>query len=121
MTRRPRGDDEPARGGAPRPLAAGLSAALDRPGWAGRLEGAKVHDRWREIAGEQLALHVEPVRLAGGILVVRAESSTWATQVRYLSGELARRANEVLGEGQVSQVTVVVGSDQARGPNSRPR
>jgi len=75
-------------------------------GWAKRLEGARVHELWSEIAGEELARHVEPVRLAGGVLVVRAESPAWATQISYLAAQLLQRANEVLGEGQVRTVTV---------------
>lgn len=103
-------DARPARGHDPVPLAELLTgAAASRRGWAVRLEGARVHDRWAEIAGEQLAQHARPVRLHGGVLVVRADSSTWATQVRYLSAQLAERANAVLGAGQVTQVTVVSG------------
>ena len=81
----------------------GIAAAR---GWSKRLRGARIHGRWEEIAGEELARHVQPVRLAGGVLVVRAESAAWATQVSYLSAQLAQRANEVLGEGEVTSVTV---------------
>nr|MBA2529021.1 DUF721 domain-containing protein [Euzebyales bacterium] len=42
-------------------------------------------------------------------LVVRAESSAWATQVRYLGGQLVARANAVLGDGQVTTLTVTTG------------
>jgi predicted nucleic acid-binding Zn ribbon protein len=66
-----------------------------------------VHEVWDEIAGPQVAEHVRPVRLHGGVLVVRADSPAWATQVRYLATDLMRRANEVLGDGQVASVTVV--------------
>ena len=85
-----------------------------RRGWQARLHGARIHSAWPEIAGEELARHVQPVRLAGGVLVVRAESPAWATQVKYLAGQLLVRANEVLGEGEVTTVTVQAGS-----PNSR--
>ncbi len=96
----------------PLPLADALDAVRARPGWAARLEGARIHEHWREIAGDQLARHAEPVRLAGGVLVVRASSSAWAEQVRYLSAGLAGRANEILGAGSVTQVTVVTGTLQ---------
>lgn len=93
----------------PSPLAALLDAIRARPGWAARLEGARIHVCWVEIAGDQLARHAEPVRLAGGVLVVRAVSPAWAEQVRYLAGDLARQANDVLGPGSVRQVTVITG------------
>lgn len=68
-----------------------------------------MHERWPMIVGQGLVPHTEPVRLAGGVLVVRVVSSAWATEVRYHSAELARRANEVLGDEHVRRVQVVVG------------
>lgn len=103
MTRKRPGRQEPAS------LSDALDAVRARPGWAARLEGARIHERWVEIAGEQIARHAEPVRLAGGVLVVRASSPAWAEQVRYLASRLSQRANEVLGPGSVRQVTVTTG------------
>jgi predicted nucleic acid-binding Zn ribbon protein len=107
------GDADSPDAKAPGPPPAGVAGVLGdlarRKGWLRRLEGARIYEAWIEIAGEQLALHTEPVRLHGGVLVLRAESAAWATQVRYLSGELAARADAVLGAGQVRQVTVVTG------------
>ena len=86
-----------------------VGSMASRRGWGSRLRGARVHAVWSEIAGEELARHVQPVRLAGGVLVVRAESPAWATQVSYLAPQLLQRANEVLGEGEVTTVTVQSG------------
>lgn len=93
----------------PPPVADLVNALSSRRGWAARLRGARVFEAWPQIAGEELARHVTPVRLAGGVLVVRAESPAWATQVSYLAGQLLIRANEVLGEGEVTTVTVQSG------------
>ena len=110
------GEDEeperPVQAGRPAPLAGLLGELVTRRGWQQRLEGARVHGRWAEIAGEQLARHTEPVRLLGGVLVLRAANAAWAAQVGYLTAELAQRANAVLGEGQVRRVTVVTGALQ---------
>ncbi|HUH07800.1 MAG TPA: DUF721 domain-containing protein [Egibacteraceae bacterium] len=86
-----------------------LDALARRSGWGRRLEGARVHGLWAQIAGEQLAAHAEPVRLQGGVLVIRADSAMWATQVRYLSSDIAQRANQVLGAQPVKRVSVVTG------------
>jgi predicted nucleic acid-binding Zn ribbon protein len=101
--------DEPSRHKPPAPLAGLMEALTAKRGWARRLSGAQVHGRWAEIAGEELAAHTEPVRLHGGVLVIRVDSAAWATQVRYLTGELAQRANAVLGEGSVTKVTLTTG------------
>ncbi|MPZ72870.1 MAG: DUF721 domain-containing protein [Nitriliruptorales bacterium] len=94
-------------------LVAVLSSAR---GWAQRLRGARIHSAWPQIAGEELARHVTPVRLAGGVLVVRAASTAWATQVSYLAPQLRDRANAVLGAGEVRSVTV-----QTTRPDKRSR
>ena len=94
----------------PPPAVRDLASTLaSTRGWGARLRGARIHTAWVEIAGEELARHVQPVRLAGGVLVVRAESAGWATQVRYLAAQLKERANAVLGEGEVTTVTVQTG------------
>lgn len=104
----------------PPPLEQVVSGYAARRGWGRRLKGARIHAVWDEIAGEELARHVVPVRLAGGVLVVRAESPAWATQVSYLAGQLLTRANEVLGEGEVQTVTVQAGPASAHGGQRRP-
>ena len=93
-------------------LVAGLTSTK---GWQARLRGARIHSAWNEIAGEELARHVQPVRLAGGVLVVRAESPAWATQVTYLATQLRDRANEVLGDDEVRTVTVQSDRTDRRG------
>lgn len=90
----------------PKTLSTLVQGMASSKGWGGRLHGARVHSAWPEIAGEELARHVQPVRLAGGVLVVRASSAAWATQVTYLAAQLRDRANAVLGEGEVRTVTV---------------
>ncbi|HEY8340974.1 MAG TPA: DUF721 domain-containing protein [Egibacteraceae bacterium] len=109
----------PPEGPEPAPLGEVLRRVVERRGWDRRLEGARVHQVWEEIAGEELARHAQPVRLVGGVLVVRAESAAWATQVRYLAGTLMERANAVLGPGQVTKVTVTAGVHD-RSPPRRP-
>lgn len=99
-------------GGSTSPPAA-LSDILGRliadRGWHDRLRDSQVHQRWIEIVGEDLAAHVEPVRLRGGVLVMRAESGAWALQLRYLSPWLVQRAQEVLGPDRVERVQILSG------------
>jgi predicted nucleic acid-binding Zn ribbon protein len=110
MTRRePVDPDDPRRRAPPAAIGDLLGELRERRGWAKRLEGARVHEEWPTIAGPQIALHTEPVRLHGGVLVVRVDSPAWATEVRYLSEALRARANEVLGGEQVERVVLVTG------------
>lgn len=78
-------------------------------GWHERLHDSQVHRRWTEIVGSDLAAHVQPVRVRGGVLVVRAESGPWASQLRYLSPWLLQRAQDVLGADRVERVQILSG------------
>jgi predicted nucleic acid-binding Zn ribbon protein len=115
-------DDEPTlkRVEGPRELGGDIARLLRRPGWAERLGAARVAAAWDDIVGEQLAAHCEPVRLAGRVLVVRASTPAWATQLRYLTAQLIERADAVLGAGSVREVNVTVGRlEGARGGTNR--
>jgi len=93
----------------PTPIGETLTQLVRRRGWDERLRGATAWTRWHDIVGAEMARRCEPVRLAGGVLVVRAESQVWATQLRYLVPQLLANANEVLGSRAVRSVRIVVG------------
>ena len=96
----------------PTALSGELARLARRPGWAERLGAARVEAAWLDIVGEELAAPCEPVRLAGKVLTIRAASPVWATQLRYLSGQLLQRSADVMGPGSVTSVTIVVGALQ---------
>jgi predicted nucleic acid-binding Zn ribbon protein len=56
-----------------------------------------VFGRWSEIVGEAMSLHVQPVKLDGGRLLLEVREPAWATQVRMLSDQLRQRVKEVAG------------------------
>jgi predicted nucleic acid-binding Zn ribbon protein len=60
--------------------------------------------------GSDLAAHVRPEAFEpdqGGRLVLRADSTAWATQVRLLLPQLRARIDAELGRGVVRDITVV--------------
>lgn len=101
-------DDRLRKARPPEGLGDLLDGIVRRQGWAERLQSTAVFRDWDQVVGSQLATKCEPVRLAGGVLVVRAESQPWAAQVKYLTGTVKRRAREVLGQ-PVDQLEIVIG------------
>ena len=75
-------------------------------GIADSAASSRLWQEWVEIVGPDVAAHAEPTSLRDGVLRVRTESSVWATEIGYLTGEIARRANEVAGAGTVREVRV---------------
>ncbi|GGI03099.1 DUF721 domain-containing protein [Egicoccus halophilus] len=98
----------------PTPIGDSLQSFVRRRGWDERLRGATAWSRWDEIVGPELASRCEPVRLAGGTLVVRAESQVWATQLRYLTTQLVTNARAVLGTDAVRDLRLTVGPLEGR-------
>jgi len=113
----PSPDDESTlqRVEGPTVLGSELARILRRSGWAERLAAAQLIAHWHDIVGPELVAHCEPVRLAGRVLVVRAATPMWATQLRYLIAQLTERVEAVLGPGTVKDVHLVVGPLQDRG------
>ena len=62
-----------------------------------------------------------PVTFGDGVLVVRADSTAWATQVRLLSDPPAPARGEELGEGAVSVIEVHGPARARRGAGARRR
>jgi predicted nucleic acid-binding Zn ribbon protein len=116
------GADRPARARGPRrarrddpqPLHAAIDGLIDDHGWRLATAIGSVFGRWDQIVGADLAAHTRPDGLTEGELVVIADSTAWATQVRLLAATLVRRLNAELGDGTVTRVKV-------RGPEAPRR
>jgi predicted nucleic acid-binding Zn ribbon protein len=106
--RRPRRDD-------PQPLGTAIQGLLNDQGWQAAAAVGSVFGRWPEIVGAEMAAHTKPDRLNGDELVVIADSTAWATQVRWLAKDLIRTLNAELGSGTVSKVKIR-GPEQPRRP-----
>ena len=80
--------------------------AVDR-GWSSRLTDATVLGRWPRIAGPEIADHCTPVSLRDGELVLQAESTAWATQLRQLQRQILAKLAAAVGDDVVRRVKVV--------------
>jgi len=80
--------------------------ALDR-GWSPRLTDATVLGRWPQLVGSDIADHCTPLSLRDGELVLQAESTAWATQLRTLQRQLLGRLAGAVGRDVVRRIRVV--------------
>lgn len=76
-------------------------------GWQTELRVHGVFTRWPSIVGREVAEHVNPESYADGRLVVRTDSTAWATQMKLLAGTVVRRLNEELGDGTIEVIDVL--------------
>jgi len=97
-------------------LGEGINNLMRANGWERKSKVGGVIGRWPAIAGEDLAAHVTPESFDdnSGRLLLRAESTTWATQVRSLIPALQQRLDDEVGKGTVREIEV-------RGPARKTR
>lgn len=85
-----------------------------RLGLDAALETGLVWQKWVDIVGEVVAAHAEPTSLRKGVLRVRTDSPTWATEIGYLGRQITMKANEVAGTQIVTEVRVWTGPGKPR-------
>jgi predicted nucleic acid-binding Zn ribbon protein len=88
----------------PQPLGATLRRWVDQAGVGADLTKAQIFGRWDQIVGREVADHCRPVSLVEGELVLQAESTAWATQLRLLAPTVVKRINQELGDGSVRRI-----------------
>jgi predicted nucleic acid-binding Zn ribbon protein len=104
-----------------------LARLATERGWSAELSVGGVVGRWREVVGDQVADHCTPETFDDGLLVVRTDSTAWATQVRLLVPQLLQRLEVELGPDVVRDVKVLGpagaqwGHGQRRVPGRGPR
>ena len=96
------------RTGRPEPVGVVLRELAGTRPWRAGMSLGRLGRRWVDVVGDRLALECTPLRLEGSVLLVRASSAAWASQVRFLANEVARKANAVLGTEAIRTVKVVV-------------
>ncbi len=75
-------------------------------GWATDVRVHGVFTRWEHLVGPEVAQHCSPEGFDDGKLVVRTDSTAWATQMKLLAPTVLRRLNAELGEGTVRVIDV---------------
>jgi predicted nucleic acid-binding Zn ribbon protein len=84
-----------------------LGQVVRKQGWTGKVSNAAVFGRWAEIVGPEIADHCRPEQLIDGELLVVAESTAWATQLRLFSKQIYGRLQAELGGGVVKRLKIV--------------
>jgi predicted nucleic acid-binding Zn ribbon protein len=84
-----------------------MERLLAERGWEVDLAVGGVMGRWGQVVGDQVAEHCVAESFSDGVLVVRADSTAWATQVKLLAPTVQRRLDDVLGGGVVEHLRVL--------------
>jgi predicted nucleic acid-binding Zn ribbon protein len=92
----------------PVPISRSLDSIMKSLRGTDRIQIGGVFGRWDEAVGPTVSAHVRPVRLDDGVLVVEADEPGWATQVKFLSGDIIGRLADV-AHVRIERIEVRVG------------
>ena len=105
-----RGAEEPADLNAGIHLAQKFVAAILRA--AGAEDGLhedQVRATWKELAGDFIARHTEPISVKGGNLVLRVTQPALRFQLEQMKPMLLTRIRNQLGEGRIKSIKFQLG------------
>lgn len=90
----------------PQPVGSTIRRLLTDRGWEQTAQVGRVMGDWEALVGADIAGHCRPEALRDGELILVAESTAWATQLRLLAPQLVARLSAQLGPGLVRRVRV---------------
>ena len=90
----------------PQLVGTSLQRLVAEQGWSTDLAVHALFGRWDTIVGASVAEHCRHRSFTDPELLVAADSTAWATQMRLLAPTVLRRLNEELGHGTVTRVVV---------------
>ncbi|WP_199278923.1 DciA family protein [Arthrobacter sp. CAN_A2] len=106
-TRRPY-SPEPVYGGRdPEGVGNVFSRMLAERGWKSPVAIGSVLSRWSEIVGADIAAHCVPESFDADTVLVRCDSTAWATQLRLITPQVLQRFEAELGAGVVTRLSVI--------------
>lgn len=88
-----------------------FSTIAKEKAWTPHLKAAQLSTHWADVVGEANAAHTRVVSFKDGELVIRATSTTWLTQLKYMIPQLKKTISSYLAPVEVTSIVV-------KGPNS---
>jgi len=104
-------EEERSKKDDPEKLSNILNDLVTTRDWKKGIAEGTLFTKWREIVGNEIADHCEPITLFEGRLTIKAESTSWATQLRLITPELLKNIRSRSEGALVDELTVI-------GPNA---
>jgi predicted nucleic acid-binding Zn ribbon protein len=71
---------------------------------------AAIFGRWTELVGPDIAAHATPVSLRHGQLLLVVDHPAWASQLRFMTGDVMSRITEATSSIEVREIHIRVGA-----------
>lgn len=106
----------------PQKFGAAISDLIKDRGWEEEMAVGAVIGRWEQVAGSDLAAHVQPFKFEAKTLYLRADSTAWATQLRLLTPKILASLTAEVGPGVIERLEISgpAAPSWKKGPRSAP-
>lgn len=91
----------------PNTLCGVLQILASNKKWNKQLAIAKMRVSWNEVVGESIAQHCEISQILNNVLIIRAQSAVWATQLSFLLPQLKKKINQNLKNIEIKEISVI--------------
>lgn len=90
----------------PQPFGRLVGGLTRERGWQEKIGEGTLFGMWEQIVGPDIAAHAKPVTLRDKVLHVSAESTAWATQLRYVQAQILAKIAAAVGDGMVTSLRI---------------
>jgi predicted nucleic acid-binding Zn ribbon protein len=91
----------------PKLIGDALEEFVDQVGWQQPKALANLHAQFITVVGDETAAHLEIEKFDNGELILRADSTSWATQLKYLTPVLLEKLQAAAPELGIRSVKVL--------------
>lgn len=99
----------------PTGLSSTVQAFAQQQGWGTPLRLARMSQQWEHVVGSTIAANTSVGELRDGVLIIRAKTPVWATQLLYLLPTITQRVQKWLAPTKVVRIEIRGGQAKNRG------
>jgi hypothetical protein len=90
-----------------------LPSLVRDKGWEKQLDLHSIFPRWKEIVGEEMNEHAQPLKIERGVLWLEVANSSWMQQYQYEKLELLDTLNRFLRLSRLNDIKMVLPKGKA--------
>ena len=80
-----------------KPISTALDGVLKKIGLFSKMKSYTALLVWKEIVGEKISTHTNPVFVKNGCLIVNVDNSTWMNELSIMKKEIIKNLNQKIG------------------------
>ncbi len=91
-----------------------LPGLLHDKGWEKQVELHSIFPKWKELVGEEVSEHAEPLKIERGVLWLEVANSSWLQQLQYEKIPLLEKLNFFLRLSSLRDIKMVLPKGRKR-------